>query len=175
DDWVWVTSHHGKVKAQVRLMDGVNPDTVWTWNAIGKRKGAWNLDPNSPEATKGFLLNHIISELLPERKDGFRYSNSDPVTGQAAWYDLRVRIEKCADGDTGAPDPSFEAMTPRPVGKPPAKPLRYGADFSRTPSGKTGGRHHEFIGNRNETAKTVPGVAPGEGNRRSTKARRKNK
>ncbi len=24
-------------------MDGVNPDTVWTWNAIGKRAGAWNL------------------------------------------------------------------------------------------------------------------------------------
>ena len=26
-------------------MDGVNPDTVWTWNAIGKRSGAWDLDP----------------------------------------------------------------------------------------------------------------------------------
>ena len=24
-------------------MDGVNPNTVWTWNAIGKRAGAWNL------------------------------------------------------------------------------------------------------------------------------------
>jgi hypothetical protein len=42
-------------------MDGVNPDTVWTWNAIGKRAGAWNLDKNAPEAKKGFLLNHIIS------------------------------------------------------------------------------------------------------------------
>ena len=31
----------GRVKCQVRLMDGVNPDTVWTWNAIGKRAGAW--------------------------------------------------------------------------------------------------------------------------------------
>ena len=25
-------------------MDGVNRDTVWTWNAIGKRAGAWRLD-----------------------------------------------------------------------------------------------------------------------------------
>ena len=33
-----------RVKGQVRLMDGVNPDTVWTWNAIGKRAGAWMLD-----------------------------------------------------------------------------------------------------------------------------------
>ena len=96
-DWVTVTSHHGKIKAQAKLMDGVNPDTVWTWNAIGKRSGAWGLAPDAPEAKKGFLLNHLISELLPEREGGYRYSNSDPVTGQAAWYDLRVRVEKAAD------------------------------------------------------------------------------
>ncbi|MGH6815719.1 MAG: molybdopterin dinucleotide binding domain-containing protein, partial [Hyphomicrobiaceae bacterium] len=35
DDWVWIASAIGRVKAQVRLMEGVNPDTVWTWNAIG--------------------------------------------------------------------------------------------------------------------------------------------
>ncbi|MGL1250164.1 molybdopterin dinucleotide binding domain-containing protein, partial [Vibrio parahaemolyticus] len=33
DDWIWITSSIGRVKAQVRLMDGVNPDTIWTWNA----------------------------------------------------------------------------------------------------------------------------------------------
>jgi len=96
-DWVTVTSHHGKIKAQAKLMDGVNPETVWTWNAIGKRSGAWNLEPGADEAKKGFLLNHLISELLPEREGGYRYSNSDPVTGQAAWYDLRVRVEKASD------------------------------------------------------------------------------
>ena len=53
DDWVWITSHHGRVKGRARLMDGVNPDTVWTWNAIGKRAGAWNLSPDSPEAKTG--------------------------------------------------------------------------------------------------------------------------
>ncbi len=81
-------------------MDGVNPDTVWTWNAIGKRSGAWGLAPDAPEAKKGFLLNHLIAELLPEREGGYRYSNSDPITGQAAWYDLRVRVEK-ADRKSG--------------------------------------------------------------------------
>ena len=39
DDWVWITSRIGRVKAQVKLMEGVNADTVWTWNAIGKRSG----------------------------------------------------------------------------------------------------------------------------------------
>ena len=95
-DWVTVTSHHGEIKGQVKLMSGVNPDTVWTWNAIGKRSGTWGLSANAPEAKKGFLLNHLISDLLPEREGGYRFSNSDPITGQAAWYDLRVRIEKAA-------------------------------------------------------------------------------
>jgi sulfite dehydrogenase (quinone) subunit SoeA len=93
DGFAWVISRTGRVKCQVRLMDGVNPDTVWTWNAIGKRSGAWNLSADAPESQKGFLLNHVISEFLPA--DGGRQrSNSDPVTGQAAWYDLRVRVER---------------------------------------------------------------------------------
>ena len=75
-------------------MEGVNPDTVWTWNAIGKRSGAWNLSTDAPESRKGFLLNHVISEFLPPDADGAAASNTDPVTGQAAWYDLRVRVEK---------------------------------------------------------------------------------
>jgi Anaerobic dehydrogenases, typically selenocysteine-containing len=45
DDWVWIESAQGQVKAQIRLMEGVNTHTVWTWNAIGKRAGAWNLSP----------------------------------------------------------------------------------------------------------------------------------
>jgi anaerobic selenocysteine-containing dehydrogenase len=101
-DWVVVTSHHGRIRCQAKLMDGVNPDTCWTWNAIGKRSGAWGLAPDAPEAKKGFLLNHLISELLPEREGGYRYSNSDPVTGQAAWYDLRVRVEKAVDQGHGS-------------------------------------------------------------------------
>ena len=93
-DWALVTSPHGAITVPVARMDALNPHTVWTWNAIGKRKGAWALDPDAPEAKKGFLLNHLIHELLPPKGDGLRWSNSDPVTGQAAWYDLRVRVEK---------------------------------------------------------------------------------
>ncbi|MBM3487526.1 MAG: formate dehydrogenase [Alphaproteobacteria bacterium] len=131
DDWVWVTSHHGRIKVQVRLMEGVNADTVWTWNAIGKRAGAWNLAGDAPEATRGFLLNHVISELLPAREDGYRYANSDPVTGQAAWYDLRVRIEKVAEAEAGETSPRFAAAAPPPT--LPARPaiLRYGERFRR--------------------------------------------
>ncbi|MFW2542713.1 molybdopterin oxidoreductase family protein [Primorskyibacter sp. 2E107] len=107
-DWVRVTSSHGEITVPAAHMAALNSDTVWTWNAIGKRKGAWALDKAAPEATKGFLLNHLIHELLPPKGDGLRWSNSDPITGQAAWFDLRVRLEK-----TKAPDealPVFEAQ-----------------------------------------------------------------
>ena len=110
-DWVTVTSHHGQIKCQAKLMDGVNPGTVWTWNAIGKRSGTWGLVNKSDEAEKGFLLNHLISELLPEREGGYRYSNSDPVTGQAAWYDLRVEVAKAAD-QAPVSQPQFGDLKP---------------------------------------------------------------
>ncbi|MFL2669524.1 MAG: molybdopterin oxidoreductase family protein [Alphaproteobacteria bacterium] len=130
-DWVWVISHHNRVKAQAKLMEGVNSDTVWTWNAIGKQKGAWNLDPDAPEAKTGFLLNHVISELLPPKGDGFRYANSDPVTGQAAWYDLRVRIEKCGAEEIAQSEPQFDILeTPEALPKRPTI-LRYGRMYSR--------------------------------------------
>jgi anaerobic selenocysteine-containing dehydrogenase len=125
-DWVWVTSPQGRIKVELKLMDGVNPDTVWTWNAIGKRAGAWNLAPDAPEARQGFLLNHIIADLLPAREDGFRYSNSDPVTGQAAWYDLRVRIEKAEAGHETAPQFPPLKRPPGLKGRPPI--LRWGVN-----------------------------------------------
>ncbi len=128
DDWVWLTSTIGRVKCQIRLMEGVNRNTVWTWNAIGKRSGAWALDNDAPEATKGFLLNHLISELLPEREGGYRFSNSDPVTGQAAWYDLRVRIEKAPADEVGETSPRFEPLrTPFDPDTPDV--LHFGTEF----------------------------------------------
>jgi len=123
DDWVWLSSHLGRVKCQVRLMDGVNPDTVWTWNAIGKRRGAWGLSDDAPESNRGFLLNHLISELLPTED---RRSNSDPITGQAAWFDLRVAIEK-ASGD-GATEPFFVPTGTATQEASPAR-LAYGREW----------------------------------------------
>ncbi|MEZ5908067.1 MAG: molybdopterin oxidoreductase family protein [Hyphomicrobiaceae bacterium] len=130
DDWVWVTSRIGRVRCQVRLMEGVHPDTIWTWNAIGKRRGAWALDDDAPEAREGFLLNHLIAELLPEQPGGYRYSNSDPVTGQAAWYDLRVRIEKAAPGEPGETAPRFEPLEHPFLPTAPAS-SEFGAQFRK--------------------------------------------
>ncbi len=115
-DWVKLSSVHNTITVPVAEMAALNENTVWTWNAIGKRKGAWALDPNAPEATKGFLLNHLIHELQPAKGDGLRWSNSDPVTGQAAWFDLKVKLEK-----TTAPEesqPSFKEIK-SPVGTGP--------------------------------------------------------
>ncbi|WP_193175040.1 molybdopterin oxidoreductase family protein [Oricola nitratireducens] len=117
-DWAWVTSHHGRIRVPVHVTAASNEKTLWTWNAIGKRKGAWALGEGAPETERGFLLNHLIHELLPPKGDGMRWTNSDPVTGQAAWFDLRVRIEKAADGEESlSPDTGSQKS---PVGTGPA-------------------------------------------------------
>ena len=111
-DWIWVESQWGKVRCMARHSEAVEPGTVWTWNAIGKAAGAWNLTPDANEAKLGFLLNHVISEELPAGQA--RISNSDPITGQAAWYDVRVRISKVSPGETAETSPQFEPLKPYP-------------------------------------------------------------
>ncbi|MEM9585081.1 MAG: molybdopterin oxidoreductase family protein [Pseudomonadota bacterium] len=117
-DWAKVTSPHGEITVPVALHAALNENTIWTWNAIGKRKGAWALEEDAPETTKGFLLNHLIHELLPPKGDGLRWSNSDPITGQAAWFDLKVRVERAdAPMDTQT-QPNIPAQK-SPVGTGP--------------------------------------------------------
>ncbi len=120
-DWVWVESMHGRVRCMCRFSEAVEPGTVWTWNAIGKARGAWNLTPDANESQQGFLLNHLISEELPAHRDGERLSNSDPITGQAAWYDVQVRVYKADPGEKQQSSPQFDNMPPVP-GEPERKP-----------------------------------------------------
>ena len=124
-DWALVTSRSGSIKVPVSRMDALNENTIWTWNAIGKRRGAWGLSENATESNKGFLLNHIIHELLPPKKDGMRWSNSDPITGQAAWFDLKVKVEKISKEEHVTP---FAQPQKSPV-KSHVNDVKYGEDF----------------------------------------------
>ncbi|MEZ5695900.1 MAG: molybdopterin oxidoreductase family protein [Sphingomonadaceae bacterium] len=161
DDYVWIQNSRGRVKAQVKLVDGVNENVVWTWNAIGKRKGAWGLDKDSPETTKAFLLNHIITEQLAPGADGHAYSNSDPVTGQAAWYDLRVQLQKCAPEDATEEGDRFKPLPDRT-----SKVVHKGSFGEELTGADTGGAAplREFIGQRSANASAIPGIRPGRGN-----------
>ena len=106
-DWIWVESMHGKVRCICKLSNAVEPGTVWTWNAIGKSKGAWGLSEKSNESQQGFLLNHLIAEELPSQGKLKHLSNSDPITGQAGWYDVRVRIYKATNNEERITSPQF--------------------------------------------------------------------
>ena len=111
--WMWVESMHGKVRCMCRHSEAVEPGTVWTWNAVGKAAGAWGLDGDANEAKQGFLLNHLIKEELPTAAGG-HVSNSDPVTGQAGWYDVRVRIYPAEAEDAQESYPQFDPLGPVP-------------------------------------------------------------
>jgi len=123
ESWVWAESHHGKIRVQIKLMEGCESNTVWTWNALGKQKGAWGLDKDANESNKGFLMNHLISELLPQKGDAEdNVTNSDPITGQAAWYDLKVKIYPADEEGTY---PVLPAIKPLPNANTAPKVLRY--------------------------------------------------
>ncbi|MBN3798227.1 molybdopterin oxidoreductase family protein [Burkholderia sp. Ac-20392] len=112
--WIYVESPWGKVRCRARYSEAVEPGTVWTWNAIGKAAGAWNLGPQAGESQRGFLLNHVITDELPDAaRGGARMSNSDPVTGQAGWYDVQVRIYP-AEADAATTLPQFAPMPSLP-------------------------------------------------------------
>jgi len=116
--WCWVESQWGKLRCMLRYSEAVEPGTVWTWNAIGKADGAWQLAPGADESRKGFLLNHLIAEELPLRGPGGAagtISNSDPITGQAGWYDVRVRIRPAEPEEPAETFPQVKA-TPAPPG-----------------------------------------------------------
>ena len=112
--WAWVESQWGRVRCMVRYSDAVEPGTVWTWNAIGKASGAWQLAPGADESRKGFLLNHVISEELPSNTASGHISNSDPVTGQAGWYDVRVRLLPAEPDAHEQSWPQVDAAPPAP-------------------------------------------------------------
>ena len=121
-DWVWVESVHGRVRCQARFSQAVEPHTVWTWNAIGKAAGAWSLDKDANECQRGFLLNHVIGEELANQPEGESISNSDPITGQAAWFDVRVKVYRASDAEQGSTAPQFPVQPrypgmAKPVGK----------------------------------------------------------
>ena len=121
DGWIWVESQWGKVRCMARYSEAVEPGTVWTWNAIGKATGAWHLAADANESQRGFLLNHLISEELPAPGGG-KMSNADPITGQAAWYDVRVRIYPAAAGEPEVTSPQFAPLAAAP-GTSPLKRL----------------------------------------------------
>jgi anaerobic selenocysteine-containing dehydrogenase len=113
DDWAEVRSHAGRIVVPVRLHGAVERGTVWTWNAIGKRRGAWGLHRDAPEGRRGFLLNHLISDLLPRGRAG-DYANADPITGQAAWYDLRVALRRVDAPADALSQPQFDPLPAPP-------------------------------------------------------------
>ena len=76
------------------------------------------LKDDAAEQTRGFLLNHAIGDLLPPNEHGRRYSNSDPVTGQAAWFDLRVRIRKCDRPNAALPSRTSRTCRCRRISTP---------------------------------------------------------
>ena len=84
--------------------------------------------------------NHLIHELLPPKGDGLRWANSDPITGQAAWFDLRVHVERAEADAPAEVAPQFDVLGAPPDMPAPPKTLRYGLEWTSTDKTSTGGQ-----------------------------------
>ncbi len=119
--WVWMESRQGRMTATLRFSDAVEPGTVWTWNAIAKAPGAWGLHEDAPESQNAILVNHIVPDTLTSDDDTVTFNN-DPVTGQAGWYDTKVRLYPSELHEVW---PKVEARTPVRADMAEWKSLRY--------------------------------------------------
>ena len=63
-------------------------------------------------AVLAFGANGVVAnaEELPPCDAGEHLSNSDPVTGQAAWFDVRVKVYKA---DANEPNVTFPQFRPQ--------------------------------------------------------------
>ncbi|MFZ8991732.1 MAG: hypothetical protein ACO20L_03515, partial [Candidatus Puniceispirillaceae bacterium] len=77
---------------------------------------------------------HLIHELLPPKGDGMRWSNSDPITGQAAWFDLRVKVEAASADEAAEVSPQFDQIASPPGLTKPDAMLRYGIEWTKSAS-----------------------------------------
>lgn len=119
EDWVWVISRRGKVKRRVRLMDGVHSRTVWTWRG-GARSAGQSQGPPASQSS----FNLLIDDRLPEQDSEHQYASADPLTGQTAWFDLRVRLEPAEPDEEALPAPQPTELVARKESKRKAASLR---------------------------------------------------
>ena len=97
----------------------------------------WQVVREPVSECAGFLLNHLISGELPLPQGagapaGARVSNSDPITGQAGWYDVRVRIRPAEPEEAAQSFPQVDTMLPVPgIRGGVAQVMRYFAGKSK--------------------------------------------
>ena len=87
----------------------VPPVPPWLTIATTTKRG---LSAGANEARKGSRLNPLTADELPA--GGGRISNSAPVTGQAGWYDVRVRIYPAGVEEEKTVFPTFPILTAAP-------------------------------------------------------------
>ena len=108
DDWVRVTSHNGAIKVQIKTDGRRQPRHGLDLERDRQARGRLEPRREAPRSAQA-LPAQPSDQRIAAGQGAERRSNSDPVTGQAAWFDLCVRIEKCEAGEECS-EPQFPAL-----------------------------------------------------------------
>ena len=89
----------------------------------------------------------MISDVLPKNEnENLSMSNSDPITGQAAWYDLKVKLYKCNQNEIdGNIYPSLDTFKNKARNNSHLNV--YGKQFRKEYSENSISEIQEFLGN----------------------------
>ena len=127
--WMWVESQWGKVRCMARYSRGRR--ARHRVDVERDRQGAGRV---ASRARRERIAARLPAESPDHRRAAWRraarrISNSDPITGQAGWYDVRVRIYPAGGGRAGADVAAVRRRCPRRPGRRPTTP-RWHAYFA---------------------------------------------
>ena len=96
--------------------------------------GSLHVEAGGDKSNPGFASIRNFKTMKPDAASATqRVSNSDPLTGQAGWYDVRVRIYKATDAEAAEATsmPQFAAQPKVPGTSKVKKVLAYFAGGKR--------------------------------------------
>ena len=108
-DWAWVVTHNGRIKLQHPHDGRRQPGHGLDLERHRQARRRLEAGGRCARGAEGFLAQPS-HRRAPARGGEQALANADPVTGQAAWFDQRVRLEPCGPGEAGPVEPQFASL-----------------------------------------------------------------
>ena len=143
-DWIWIEAATAASRcADARYATASSPDTVWTWNAIGKRTRRMESRRRCARSrSTGFLLNHLI--MRASAGDATAHARERRPGHRPGRLVRPARAHRQGRRRRRGREPQFDALRTPPRHRAGARQrvVRYGAQFRRRGRAMTNADDH---------------------------------